>query len=1167
MRSHPTMNSFMMGVWLFLFSILLPALFCPSQVWAQNSAVTGTVVDPSGAAVPGASVKAHNTATGVDLVVETNGAGVYRVAEPPGIYDVTIEKTGFKIGKFAGITLTVDQVLTINATLEVGSVTQTVEVSGETVAPIDLQSGQISNIVVQSSILDMPLILRDPYALVLLSPGVVQSNTALGGFSANGTRERNNNFLLDGVDNNDSDVPGIASGLTPLNPDSTQEFRVITNNFSPEYGRNNGAIIDVLTKSGTNQIHGDAYWFGRYDALGARDFFNHQPDTPKNSYIRNIFGASAGGPIRKDKTFWFANYEGDRFITTLVDESSVPNAAFRTGIFNATDPTTGALVPIDVSAPGAANNGVGLPLDPTIQKILGFYPLPNGPAVDDATGQYFFPSSDRSTGDSFTVKIDHHIGDRNTLSGRYTFNRFNDPNDGAANFLPPNLGSNATSQRSQNMSFDWTSTLRPNLVNDFRVGGNRTRDPFVCGGTSVFDSVGFVDSFGRGSDFQLTDPFGAGPADFGCGGPNALGSTDSEARYTGTYQIFESLAWVKSTHTVKFGWEGRDVYSNSFDDFNSRTEFSFAPEYQFGDGPLQNLPSDILGESTLNDEVAMLLGWVSSQSQSQFFDKTGTRNADDLRGFRQRELAFYAQDAWKIRPNLTFNYGVRWEYYGVPFEVHNNFTNLFADASGSAPFTFSDVGPGATRPAWDNEYMNFEPRIGFAWDPFKNGKTSIRAAYGIFHDRAFGNLFEDARANPPFQQSYANPNLVSAFTALSTLSAPPTVPTSATVTNIDPNTGLGGQVYPDLFDPNFHTPYSENWNFGIQRQLTGSLTLEVNYVGVRGLRLFRIVDGNPPQPAKIAALEAYCKNPDPTVNTLGCVDNNTQSTLTGANLWLGAEFGLLPFDAANNTAFEEPFSTPGANLNKSIAQSYYNALQVNATRRLSHGVQVQGAYTWSHAMDGASDPFVAAVGNRNLPRNSFDLKNEYGNSDFDVRQRLSVNFVYRPGLGRGQAYLSRGAVGRIMEGWQLGGITTFQTGLPYDIFGNVESQHTGLSDRAEIIGNAAIPAGHPRLQTGPPLNAFRNAYYDFASNLSRNRFFGPGVNNWNISAIKDQSLGDRFRLQLRFEFYNLFNRVQFGQPDNAIGDTGTFGTSSSQVGQPDGTTGARQIQFALKLLF
>jgi hypothetical protein len=708
------------------------------------------------------------------------------------------------------------------------------------------------------------------------------------------------------------------------------------------------------------------------------------------------------------------------------------------------------------------------------------------------------------------------------------------------------------------MAVGWTATLRPNLINSLRVGGNRTTDPFDCVGTSVFDSFGEVDSFGRGADYALSDPFGAGPSGFGCG---TLGDANAQSRSTGTYHILESLDWVHSTHTVKFGWEGRDVYSNSYDDFGARTSLSFAPEYDFGYGVLQGLPNNpgVLNSPTLNDEVAMLLGFVASQSQTQFYNKTGTRTGDDLRGFRQKEMALYAQDAWKVRQNLTLNYGMRWEYYGVPYEVYNNFSNLFADPSGAAPFNFSIVGPGASRPVWGNEYNDYEPRVGFAWDPFKSGKTSIRGAYGLFHDRAFGNLFENARGNPPFEQSFG----VYPQSALSGLSAPPTIPTSATVNNFDPTTGLGGFTFPDLFDPNFRTPYSQNWNFGIQRQITDSLSIEVNYVGVRGLRLFRVVDGNPPQPNLLAQLEAYCKAPNP----YNCVDTATQSTLTGYALWVGKEYGLLPFDAVNNTAFEDPSGTPGADLNKSIAKSYYNGLQANVVQRMAHGVQMQVAYTWSHVLDNASDPLVAAAGNRNLPRNSFNLNGEYGNSDFDVRQRLSINFLYQPNIGRGRGYLNHGVAGRFMEGWELNGIATFQTGLPFDVFGYRENQHTGLSDRAEIVGNPAIPAGSPRIQTGPPLSAFGLPDYDTASNLGRNRFYGPGIDNFNVSLLKTQSITEQVKLQMRFEFYNLFNRVQFGQPDNAIGDTGTFGTSSSQVGEPDGTTGARQIQFAMKLLF
>ncbi len=1158
MNTHPRFKSILLGGALFALSFALPMLFHPAEALAVGSVITGTVTDSSGAAVPEAAVKVRNPSTGVEHTVMTNLVGIFRISEPAGVYDVSIEKSGFRVAQFSAITLTVDQVLTLNASLEVGAETQTVEVSGKSVAPIDLDSGQISNIIEQRTILDMPLITRDPYSLTLLSPGVIASTTRFGGFSAGGTREKDNNFMLDGVDNNDTDVPGAGAGLAALDPDSTQEFRVITNNFAPEYGRDNGAIIDVITKSGTNQLHGDLYWFGRYDVTGARDFFNHLPDTPKDPYERNIFGASAGGAIRKDKTFWFGHYEGNRFITTITTSDRVPNAPFRTGVFQAIEPGLGNPATVDVSSANAPNNGIGLPPDATVQSIFNLYPLPNGPAVDNATGLYFFPSSDRLTTDSFVIKLDHHINERNTLTGSYNFSRVFDPNDGNSIVLPPNVAGISTNQRTQLLSLDWASTLRPNLVNDFRMGANRTTDPFACTGTNVIDSFGPKDPFGRGTDYIFTDGFGGGFTDFGC---VTLGDLDNESRSTGTYQLLESLTWVKGTHTLKFGWEGRDIYSNSFDNFGSRTTATFAPEYERGFGVLQGLPDAVENDPILNDEVASLLGFVTTQSQTQFFDKAGVRNASDLRGFRQKETAFYAQDAWKFRPNLTFNYGLRWEYYGVPYDVNNNFTNLFADPSGQAPFTFSVVGPGA-RPAWNNEYMNFEPRVGFAWDPFKDGKTSVRGAYGIFHDRVYGNLFEDARGNPPFSEPFtANP-----FDALTGLPAPTTVPTSATVVNFADG---GGFVYPDLFDPNFHTPYSENWNFGIQRQLTDSLQLEVNYVGVRGLRLFRAVDGNPPQPALVKALETYCKDPN---NAFGCVDSATDSTLTSFNLWIGQEEGTLPFDAVTNNAFEDNCCSPGANLNKSIAKSFYDALQVNLTQRMAHGLQLQAAYTWSHTLDNASDPLDPAgdatlLSNRSLPRNSFDLNAEYGNSDFDVRQRLSINFVYEPNLGKGRGHLNSGLVGKVMEGWELTGITTFQTGVPYDIFGDRDSQHTGLSDRPDVVGPTAIPAGSPRVQIGPPLSAFALADYDTSSNLSRNKFYGPGINNWNTAVLKNQGITERVKLQIRVEFYNLFNRVQFGQPDNATGDAGTFGTAYYQVGQPDGTTGARQIQFGLKLLY
>src|SRR6266567_7699364 len=335
--------------------------------------MAGTVKDSAAAVVPEVKVTVRNNATNASRSALTDRSGSYRIASlGPGSYDVVIEKLGFKIVEYPRVELTVDQVQSLDAILTPSAITEKVTVQGETVAPIDLSDAQVGNIVRSQQMEDLPMILRDPYQLILLSPGAIQGNSLLQGLSVNGSRERNNNFRLDGTDNNDAEIPGLSlpqPGLTSLNPNSVQEFRVITSNYLPEFGRNTGAVVDIVSKRGTNDFHSDLYWFGRFDALGARDYFNHETNAAgqvaaKDSYSRNTFGVSAGGPLRHDKTFWFANYDGERFSTTLTNTSIVPTQAFKNGSF------TYSGQPVDVSTPTSPNNIFGLPLDPTMQKVL-----------------------------------------------------------------------------------------------------------------------------------------------------------------------------------------------------------------------------------------------------------------------------------------------------------------------------------------------------------------------------------------------------------------------------------------------------------------------------------------------------------------------------------------------------------------------------------------------------------------------------------------------------------------------------------------------------------------------------------------------------------------------------------------------------------------------------
>jgi hypothetical protein len=1145
-------------------AVLLLLFFLSAFAAAQTASISGTVTDTTAALVPQVKITTRNLATNVSRSTTTDGSGSYRITNlAPGIYDVLIERPGFKTVEYSSVELTVGQVQNLSPILVPTATAETVTVHGEEVAPLDLDDAQIGNLVKSEQIDDLPLILRDPYQLILLSPGAMQSNSILQGFSVNGSRERNNNFLLDGTDNNDAEIPGLTQpqpGLTSLNPDSVQEFRVITSNFLPEFGRNTGAVIDIVSKRGTNEFHSDIYWFGRFDALGARDYFNHEITAPgqvapKDSYSRDTFGISAGGPLLRNKTFWFANYDGDRFSTTLTNSSIVPTGAFKTGSFTYTD-SIGQVVPIDVT-PSSPENIFGLSLDPTMQKILAVYPAPNGPSVDGVRGYLFYPSSSHTTSDNASVRMDHNFSQSELLAVRYTFNRYDDPNFDHTDFLP-GLGGTGTAQRRQNASLQFTSVIDPRLVNNFRLGANRINFPLTCEGLSTLNSFSVTDSFGRGFDFPLP-----GVAGFGC---LTIVDRDGSERFSGTYTIGDDVTWARGRHTFKFGVETRDMYSNSTNGFLSRSTVDFNNFANFG-GVTAFVTGDnnnVDNNPTLQDMVWTLFGTVGSVTQAQFFNKSGDRTADDLRGFRQQDFDAFAQDTFKIRPELTLNYGLRYQFNGVPYEVNDLLSTLFVSPSGPAPFTFAIAGKKdqGLPPLYNDDWHDFEPRIGIAWDPFRNGKTSVRAGYGIFHDRLFGQLLGLTRGNPPFQQNFfqsffgappCTPPQVQSQLGLcigppaSELTPPPTLPTTPVVNN-----GAGG--LPFIIDPNLRMPYSQSWNFGVQRDLSKSVVVELNYVGSRGTRLLRLVDGNPPQPALVAHLEAFCAQPNPF--------NCNEASLQFNNLWFGAESGSLPSDAVNNNAFLH------AEFFNNAASSIYHALQANVTKRMSNGLMFQAAYAWAHAIDNSSDPLTPSAGNQEFPRNSLDLAAERGNSDIDVRQRLVLNYSWTLPIGRGHDHLAGGFTGRIFESWELAGITTFSSGLPYDIFTALDTAHTGQQQRPDYNpGGTPFPVSNPRTQTGPNLGLFSDPPFGSAGNLARNTFYGPGVNNWDMVLQKTLSLSERVNLRFRAESYNLFNRVQFGQPGNLTFDPDTFGQSTSEVRRPDLTTGARQIQFGMKLSF
>ena len=1147
--------------------LLVSTLCVPAILAAQTTgSIQGTVTDTTGAVVDGATVTATNLSTNASRSATTSSSGFYTMPNlPPAVYAVKFEKQGFTAIDIKGATLTTAQVLTLNASMKIGSVQEVVEVNGSSVAPVETESTQLSTLINNKTITDLPLLTRNPYELILLSPGTNSNVDFTGGISVNGSRDRNNNFLLDGVDNNDTSVPGGPSGVLSANPDSTQEFRVITDTFNAEYGRNTGAIIDVVTRSGTNGLHGDAYEFGRYNALGARSFFNNRPD-PQDPYVRNQFGFSVGGPVIKNRTFFFVNGEFQRFRTTLTQHTVLPTAAFKSGIF------TTAGQQVDMTSAAGTNNATGMTVDPTIQKVFNLIPsAPTGDVIDGIAGNYNFPSPDSLNGYQWVGKIDHKLSDKQQLTLRYAYNHAVDSDPFHTEFAP-NFDVLGSPSYSHGVFVGLVSTLNNRLINDFKLGWNKVFAGFQSNCASILDPVTGVDALGFGRDFTSPDgSLGVGP--FSAIGCNTLAYAQGQLRHTGTASYADSLTWVKGNHTIKFGGDFRNVNSSGFDNFLSRDNLDFN---RFSATNGQEVALNIPGASTSAQDLAwMLVGGSIFQVQAQFFDKSGTRQGSDDKKFVQHEYDAFIQDSWKVRRNITLSLGLRYQFDGVPFETKGNFSNLFQNAdSFTNSLTFTVVGPGnAKHDMYKNDYKNFEPRIGMAWDPWGDGKTSIRASYGIFHDRIFDNLFGNARGNPPFQGTVVN--------AFGLPTIPGDIPFGvSTPPGLTYNTG--DYAAATLLADNIRMPMSQSWNFGIQRDLSHGLVLQATYVGNHSTRVIRSLDAAPPDPALVSTAIADC------VSVGICSPGDPDGIISGPILYTGItdnSGNVLVPASVRQTAIQTPgiFSN---GITVTSASSNYNALQMQLQKAASHNLQFALAYTWAHAIDNSNDP----LNSNSSDFGSFPLDSRNadtvmrGNSDNDIRHRFTANFSYEFPFGRGQSYLNNGFTGKLLEGIQLSGIVTLQTGHPYTVFvPGVDYARTG----ATVAVGASFPnvVGNPYTNPGPRIDP-SNGVATGATNLAaftastpafgtegdagRNSFFGPRYYETDIALMKNIKITERFHLQLRSEAFNLFNRPQFNQPGGIVSDpnnAGNLGRSTSTITRSDGTTSNRQIQLALKLSF
>ncbi len=1098
---------------LFLF-LLVPNLLVSQSF---RGSIRGRVTDPSGGLIPSAKITAKNTGTGLVRDVVTNEEGTYVLAElPAGDYTVTVNAKAFApVAQNVIVNVGLDTTADFNL-LKVEQQQDVINVTGE--APlVESTRDVLGEVVDQKLVADLPLNGRDFGKLVALVPGatvepsgVAAIQSGFGQFSINGNRDRSNNYTVDGTDNNDpffnnsafnqTGIGGAPASLLPI--DAIQEFNLQAN-FPPEYGRNSGSVINILTKSGSNHLHGTAFEFLRNSAMDARNYFNRVVDAngqpvKKTAFRNNNFGASLGGPIIKDRTFFFGAYEGQR-------ERVGSDFTF--------------LVPTQAQIAGAQQlvESNGLTPNPALTNILGLYQAL--PGYNGISGTIGGTNLDKNSVDSFIVKVDHQLTANESLTGRYALARSQQVfplgglGFGAGSRLPQFAQTSPT--RVQLVSASFLSTLSPSKINEVRFGYSRYRTSFA-GLDANTDPASFGTS---ASPFDLgTGKLGLPEIDFNGTFENlgASGFSIPRGRVSQSFQILDNFTLLKGRHTIKFGGEYRRASISSYNDNLERGLFAFYGESASTFALCPGLATD---PAVCSDPGALML---SSFYLGDTFPSADAGNTH--RDTFNNGLAFFAQDDFRVSSNLTINYGMRWEYFGPLGEAHNLLSNLGADGN------LAMVGTDGLKHAYDRDLNNFGPRVGFAWNP--RAKTVVRGAYGIYYDYIPQDL------------------LVANFTNSAGLATNPIGPQAVVPLNFDP-TGWDGSAagnpilslpqgpYPNsgssifVTPRNLVTPYSQNWNLNIEQQITPALALQVGYIGSKGTKLARLRDAN-----------------QPDVN--------------------GNRFNFPNYGPVDQFA--------------TISFSNYDALQATLRTRQWHGLSGFTGYTWSKSLDDASDGIDFNFSTVAFPQNSYDTRAEYGPSNFDTRQRFTAAFSYAlPDIS------SRRRLGR---GWALNTIMTAQSGRPVPIVSaNDTSGLNGVAvsnfhQRPNMI--SGVNPIMPNWRSGPDTIGYLNPAAFIQppdgtfGTMQRNSIYGPRFFDLDFAITKDTSITEHVTLQLRAEFFNIFNHPNFALPNffvspgfNADGTPSGASAQGLITQTPDqaqtnpglGGGGPRVIQIGAKLLF
>lgn len=1088
-------------------------LIGPPFVSAQidTGAIVGTIRDQSGATVPKASVVVTNTSTGVMVTTQTNSDGEYQVAALiPGTYSVKVSAPGFATEVRDGIQIDVQSRPAIDFDLKIGRSTQTIEVSSANPV-LQTQTADVGAVVQQQQINDLPLNGRRYSDLSLLEAGIQKvpnaevANPAPDRFSSNGNWETQNYFSLDGIDNNSGSTnlqEGTVQVIQPP-PDALQEFRIQTRTYSAEFGSAAGAVINASIKSGTNQFHGDLWEFLRNSDLDANTYFNNQGGVPRGHFSQNQYGATIGGPIIKNRTFFFGDFQFFTSRTATTELSTVPTPLMKQGNFIELAPNTLK------SSPVAGQSGcvVGSQIlascvDPTAAKLIALFPNPNIPSALAVQGQpgswtgapnYQFQYSVPNDSHSWDIRIDHSINEKNRIFGRYSeyiISRQDPP--WTSNPVAGN-GNFATQYRIHEYSaaLAWDDAIAPTVLNELRAGFNRDyahSDPI---GLTLGDSLASQ----YGLNGVPSSPQAAGIPPININGLTRLGSSPWRPQFqiSQVWQLLDNLSWLKGDHSFKFGYEFRHT-SDNFLDIESPQGQIFVNGIYTNNGSF-GLPDFLLGD-------------VDS---AQFTTPTVVHN------YKQGN-SFYGQDSWRVRKNLTLTYGVRYELFS-PLLNHQNAVSNFTSANGGGLITAASNASG-----WYNRALihpdlnNWAPRFGFAYQPMN--RVVLRGGFGIFYQQSVRIGSESVLAlNPPFVVSNSLTQLLGSSTTVFQLmnGFPPFTNTGVNLANIQ----IRAQ------DPNQRTPYVEQFSFGPEIQLGTNTALDVTYVGNNARKMNRLRNAN-------------------------------QGIVTGYDA-SGSPIVIFPYaNLNNNAAGQHAFLELATN----DGNSDYDAMLVSLRRRFNKGVAYGVSYTWSH---GISD-FVDNLTGTPEPQNAYDYSADRGNSPFDVRHRFVGFVTYELPVGKGKWLLNNdGWTGRAFGGWQLNSIVTLQTGVPFEVNAPDQSGTGSAHDsRADCIGNPFTGTStNPRNGVWLNAAAFAVPALGTFGSCGARSFHGPGLQNVDLSLFKSFAITEATRLEFRAESFNLFNHANFANPSAYFSPftLGSFGRSFSTVTDP------RELQFALKFYF